>query len=105
MSDPGPGPERRAPAERGALARLRAAWGRLAHYHDELFMAPWRAGLEREANRQRDLLTTMVFLEALGVENPASYHALELYPDLVVAYHEWHRRQGMDHAPEPGMCC
>jgi hypothetical protein len=85
--------------------RLRELARRLAAYHDELFMAPWRAGLQREARRQEDLLVTLVFLEALGVENPASYYTLELYPELVAAFHDWHHRAGMPRSPEPGVCC
>jgi hypothetical protein len=87
------------------LPRLRALGRRLVAFHDELFMAPWRAGLQREARRQEDLLVTLVFLEALGVENPATYYTLELYPELLSSFHDWHRRAGMPRSPEPGMCC
>ena len=85
----------------GARERLE----RVLAFHDALFMAPWRAGVAREARRQEDLLVALTFCEALGVENPASYHTLELYPELVAAYHDWHRRQGLDRAPHPGACC
>lgn len=68
-------------------------------------MAPWRAGLEREARRQRDLLVTLVFVEALGVESPSAYHTMELYPELLAAYHDWHQRQGRERSEQPGMCC
>jgi hypothetical protein len=83
----------------------RERWRRATDLHDALFMAPWRAGVRREARRQEDLLVALVFCEALGVENPAAYHTLELYPELVAAYHDWHRRQGLDQAPQPGVCC
>jgi hypothetical protein len=85
--------------------RLRHAGRRFSELHHELFLVPWRSGLEREARRQRDLLVTLVFIEGLGVENPATFHTLELYPELVEAYHDWHRRQGLEHAEQPGMCC
>jgi uncharacterized protein YciW len=87
------------------LASVRRRLRRALAFHDELFMAPWRAGVQREARRQEDLLVALVFCEALGVENPAAYHTLELYPELVAAYHDWHRRQGLEHAPHPGVCC
>jgi hypothetical protein len=88
-----------------AGGRLRTLARRLSDLHDAYFMGRWRAGLQREARRQEDLLVTLVFLEALGVENPASYYTLELYPELVVAFHDWHRRAGMPQSPEPGFCC
>jgi hypothetical protein len=85
--------------------RAVAAARRFRDLHHELFMAPWRAGVEREARRQRDLLVTLVFIEALGVENPAAFHTMELYPELLEAYHDWHRRQGLERAAVPGACC
>jgi hypothetical protein len=87
------------------LRRVAALTRRVVAFHDELFVVPWRAGLQREANRRSDLLTVLMFCEALGVENPAAYDTLELWPELVVAYHDWHRREGMDRAPDPGVCC
>jgi uncharacterized protein YciW len=83
----------------------RELWRRLNAFHDELFMAPWRAGVRREGRRQEDLLVALTFCEAFGVENPAAYYTLELYPELIASYHDWHRRQGMDTAPQPGVCC
>ncbi len=68
-------------------------------------MAPWRAGLAREARDRQELLLTLVFLEALGVEHPAPLLSLELYPELVEGYHDWHRRTGLDRSPMPGVCC
>ncbi len=89
----------------GSARSPRELWRRATAFHDELFMAPWRAGVRREARRQEDLLVALVFCEAFGLENPAAYHTLELYPELIAAYHDWHRRQGLDAAPQPGMCC
>lgn len=85
--------------------RVREAVRRTLEFHDAVFMAPWRAGVQREARRQEEVLVALAFCEALGVENPATYHTLELYPELVAAYHDWHRRQGHDRAPQPGVCC
>ncbi|HUH08446.1 MAG TPA: cory-CC-star protein [Egibacteraceae bacterium] len=90
---------------RSVAARARHGLRRAVALHSELFVVPWRAGLQREANRQQDLLMTLMFLEALGVENPAAYYTMELYPELLASFHDWHRRQGMPRSPEPGMCC
>lgn len=92
-------------AGRDLSGRVRRGLRRFVELHDEFFVSKWRSGLQREAHRQQDLLVTLVFLEALGVENPAGYYTLELYPELVESFHEWHRRQGMDRAPEAGFCC
>ncbi|CAN5343127.1 hypothetical protein BH20ACT8_BH20ACT8_15220 [soil metagenome] len=87
------------------LRRLADGYRRVVSFHDALFVAPWRAGLERESRRQEELLVTLVFLEALGVENPAGYYTLELYPELAERFHAWHQDAGMRRAPEPGVCC
>lgn len=89
----------------GGRRPVRELWRRISTFHDELFMAPWRAGVRREARRQEDLLVALMFCEGFGVENPAAYHTLELYPEMIAAYHDWHRRQGLDNAPHPGVCC
>lgn len=80
-------------------------WRKLTAYHDELFVAPWRADVARAARQEEDALLAMLFLEALGVSGPADFYALELYPDLIEAFHRWHRRMGIERFPEAGICC
>ena len=46
-----------------------------------------------------------VFAELMGVPNPAAYYTLELQPVLLERFHEWHRRQGLDHSPLDGFRC
>ena len=91
--------------EPGWPIRLLRSLRRAAGYYEEVFQAPYRSALEREARRQKDVLVTLLFLEALGVDNPASIVTVELYPELVEAYHDWHRREGWERSPEPGVCC
>jgi hypothetical protein len=81
------------------------AYRRLEEMHREFFVGRWRAGLQREADRQQEVLMAMLFLEALGVPNPAAYHTLDLYPQFVESFHRWHRRAGMNKFPDPGVCC
>lgn len=90
---------------RATAGTVRHLWRRFLAFHDELFMAPWRAGIRREARRQEDVLVALVFCEALGIENPAAHFTLELYPEMVAAHHDWHRRRGLARAPQPGVCC
>ncbi|HSK99895.1 MAG TPA: cory-CC-star protein [Rubrobacteraceae bacterium] len=78
---------------------------RLDELNDEFFTSKWRSGLQHEATRQQDALMAMLFMEALGVPNPTSYYALELYPEFVESFHQWHRRMGMQTFPEAGFCC
>lgn len=89
-------------SERGALRRLAR---RAEELHRELFFAPWRAGLRQEAGRQEDVFLAVLFLEGVGVDSPASYYLLEVYPQLAERFHQWHRRMGVDRLDGAGMCC
>lgn len=84
--------------------RLRRGWARLDELHTEFFVGRWRSALQREAQRQSDELLALFFLDSLGVEDPAAYWTLELYPHLVEDFHAWHRRQGRDRL-DGSTCC
>lgn len=85
-------------------ARLRATLRRLDELHDAFFVGRWRSALRRETRRQEEALLALLFLEAFGIESPASYHTLELRPELIESFHRWHQRQGIERFPD-GVCC
>lgn len=76
----------------------------------ERYDAALRLGFDAEAQRelrdQDDLIMLLLFSDAMGLPNPASYHTLELYPALIEQFHDWHRRMGMEQSPlEHIRCC
>ncbi len=73
--------------------------------YEGLYVAPYRAVIHREYLRQRDLFLLMGFADLLGVPNPVAFYTLELYPELIEQFHEWHLRLGMPDAPEGGFRC
>jgi hypothetical protein len=81
--------------------RLKAA----KDIYEEIYFAPYRSQIYRSYREQRDLFLIMTFSDMLGVPNPAAFYALELYPDLIEEFHQWHLRMGMDQAPEGGFRC
>ncbi len=81
--------------------RLKAA----KDIYEEMYFAPYRSQIYRSYREQRDLFLIMTFSDLLGVPNPAAFYALELYPDLIEEFHQWHLRMGMDQAPEGGFRC
>jgi hypothetical protein len=86
---------------RTVLARLRS----LRDIYEGIFLAPYRAQIHREYLRQRDLYFLLGCSDLLGVPSPVSFYTLELYPELIEQFHQWHRRMGMEHAPEGGFRC
>lgn len=83
-------------------------WGRLRRgleIYEGIALAPYRAEIARCYARQRDAFMLATFSDALGVPNPAEFYTLELLPYLMEDFHEWHRRVGLEEAPEGGWRC
>lgn len=73
--------------------------------YEGMAVAPYRAEIARRYARQRDAFMLATFADALGVPSPAEFYTLELLPYLMEDFHEWHRRVGLDEAPEGGWRC
>lgn len=65
----------------------------------EFYVAPYRSTLARASRDEDDLFMLLVYSEAVGIPNPATYYMLELMPLLQERFHEWHRRMGMENSP------
>ncbi len=85
----------------GWLERART----LLERYDRMLRLGHEAEVRRELEEQEDRVLLMLLSEAMGLPNPASYYALELYPVLIERYHEWHRRMGMAHSPLDHIRC
>lgn len=86
---------------RGARRKLRAAWD----IYEGMYTAPYRSALYGEYLKERDLFMLLVFSDMAGVPNPVSFYTLELYPELLDQFHEWHLRLGMPQPPDGGFRC
>ena len=87
--------------KRSPLQRLRAA----REIYEGIYFAPYRSAIHREYLEQRDLFLIMGFADLVGVPNPTAFYTMELYPELIEQFHEWHLRMGMPSAPEGGFRC
>ena len=85
----------------GLRARLRA----VRDIYDGIFLVPYRAEIHREYLRRRDLFLLLGCSDLLGVPNPVAFYTLELYPELIEEFHQWHLRMGMPHALDGGFRC
>ena len=86
---------------RALRRRLRAA----REIYEGVYFAPYRSAIHREYLEQRDLFLVLSFSDFLGIPNPVAFYTLELYPELIDQFHQWHVRMGMPRAPEGGFRC
>jgi hypothetical protein len=82
-------------------SRLRAA----REIYEGIYVAPYRSAIHREYLEQRDVFFLLAFGDMIGVPNPVAFYTLELYPQLIAQFHEWHIRLGMPSSPEGGFRC
>ena len=85
--------------------RVRASLREAARLLREYYLVPHRRAIARARREEDDLFMLLVFAEALGVPNPASYYTLELLPVVYDRFHQWHRRMGMERSPLEGFRC
>lgn len=88
-----------------SAGRLRRGLRKAGEWHHELFLVPWRSGLQREARRQEEDFLALLLLSSYGIDDPAAYHTLPMTAELVEGFHRWHQRQGLDRFPTDGVCC
>lgn len=102
----GAGATARATARRG-LAGLRRAVAAVSDGLREVYVAPYRRTFARAQRDEEDLFMMLVVSEALGVPNPAAGTTLELLPEMLDRFHDWHLRMGMERSPfeENLRCC
>ncbi len=93
------------PPEASTWQRIRRALRAAKEIYEGIFLAPYRSAIYREQLRQRDLFFVIGFSDLLGVPNPVTFYTLELYPELIEQFHEWHLRLGMEHGPDGGFRC
>ncbi|MDQ3732908.1 MAG: hypothetical protein M3400_02735 [Actinomycetota bacterium] len=105
MSSVVPGRSKLLDRVRHLAAAAGYGWRRLEAGHDALFVQRWRAGVARERRRREDELLAVLFLDSVGVENPATYYALDVYPELLESLHRWHRSRGEDRFGDGLGCC
>ena len=86
---------------RALQPRLRSA----RDIYEGVYVVPYRSAIHREYLRQRDLFLILGLSDLLGVPNPVQFYTLELMPDLIEDFHEWHLRLGMEQPPEGGFRC
>ena len=92
-------------SRRIAAEALRERLAAACEIYEGVYLAPYRSAIHREVLRRRDVFLVLGVSELLGVPSPVSFYTLELLPELIESFHEWHRRLGLESAPEGGFRC
>ena len=87
------------------MSRLGDWWAAVGSNPQEFYAGPYRETFARARRDEEDLFMMMVFSDALGVPNPATYYTVELLPVVYERFHEWHRRMGMERSPLDSLSC
>jgi hypothetical protein len=87
------------------IDRVRRGLRAARDVYEGIYIAPYRSTIYREYLHQRDLFFLLGCSDLLGVPNPVQFYTLELYPELIEQFHEWHLRMGMEQPPEGGFRC
>jgi hypothetical protein len=87
------------------LRRIVDRLRRAVAIYEGVALAPYRSAIQRRYARERDAFMVATFSDALGVSHPMDLYAVELLPYLMEDFHEWHRRVGLERAPEGGWRC
>lgn len=99
------GPHKEPEESSSIWPRLRRRIHAAREIYEGVYMAPYRSTIHREYLRQRDLFYLLGISDLLGVPNPVQFYTLELLPELIEGFHDWHVRMGMEQAPEGGFRC
>ncbi|MFP4644605.1 MAG: cory-CC-star protein [Spirochaetales bacterium] len=92
-------------SEKELSEKLKKYWKRFNEIYDGVFFAPYRSQVMRETQDKEAVFLMLSFPDLLGIPNPVNYYTLELLPHMYERFHEWHKRQGMDHSPLDGFKC
>lgn len=90
---------------RKAIRRLRKGLRAAGEIYEGIYFAPYRSQIYRAYREERDTFLLLGFADLLGAPNPVAFYALEIYPDVIEEFHQWHVRIGMPSAPDGGFRC
>ena len=89
----------------GLPKNLQLVFRRIGEQLEAYYHGPYRSALARAERDEEDLFMLLIYAESLGIPNPVSVYTLELQPQLLARFHQWHRRMGMARSPLDEMRC
>lgn len=75
---------------------------------DSYYALGYKRVIQKEYDEIEDFFMILTFSEIMGVSNPYEFYMLELIPDLMPKFHQWHTKCGLEKSPFdyfPCSCC
>ncbi|MEO0144260.1 MAG: hypothetical protein ABIL49_06110 [candidate division WOR-3 bacterium] len=72
-------------------------------YLKQFIYLKFKMPIIQEYKHNEEFLILMAFLDFFGLENPIGIFSIELYPDFIEAFHNWHKRINLKNYNFP--CC
>ena len=79
---------------------------KLSEIFNEFYRLKFGREFSREARSLDEVFLFFVFSDYFGLPTPYRVFLIEMYPELVDMFHDWHKRMGMESSPlEWIKCC
>ncbi|MCH5322613.1 MAG: DNA helicase [Helicobacter sp.] len=75
---------------------------------EEFYFSKYRGVLKRQKREIDDFFMIITFSEMMGIPNPFEFYTLEMLPELMPKFHQWHKRMGLEYSVFdnfPCTCC
>ncbi|MCE3047347.1 cory-CC-star protein [Helicobacter kayseriensis] len=87
---------------------MRNIYSPISKFLKDYYEVGYKRALKKEQEEIEALLMLLAFSEMMGIANPYEFHMLELIPDLMPKFHQWHKKIGFEKSPFdffPCACC
>lgn len=65
---------------------------------EDAYYQKYGRALQREQREIDDFFMIITFAEMMGISNPFIFYTLDMMPQLMPKFHEWHKRMGVPHS-------
>jgi hypothetical protein len=72
-------------------------------YLKQFLYIKFKMPIVEEYQYYEEILLIMAFIDYFGLENPIGIFSLDIYPDVIEAFHNWHQKMNLKSYNFP--CC
>lgn len=83
-------------------------WSKCNSFLKNYYEVSYKRTIKKEQEDLEACFMLLAFSEMMGIANPYEFYMLELIPDLMPKFHQWHKKAGFEKSPFdffPCACC